>query len=536
MASLKKYDDHESVVTRLEEVASLEYPFRPIPKFIKPKNKAEFINLKSRKNVLPLLKALLLMIFDIIGPPLMIVLISLGWYHHCNNFETAVGAIICVRIFIRDKFFIHFITDGRFGGLGSGSGGNEPREGFYCNEQNHTNVRIRSKLKQFVDDYSPTPYLFSGGLLTLAPFLFFKGSIGGRVPYTRYWIKVPAAAGYDGDDGPTKKCTTNTNENDQEAVAVDIVFPKGGYQPEKPFFLVLHGLNGGSTEPYILDLARNATDKGCAIAVMINRGLMKTPIKGYESFHGARTSDVSSTVDALNYALCGKINVDKNNDSNNTMTTNNIILVGFSMGGIIASNYASKSKSNSGIAGAVSFSGSLCVNNTLLRNPATQHSLQVWQPALAWGLKASIIKPLMPKFVTRNITVNDVEKSKTVMDIDADLVCKYHGYKTVHDYYEDMSAGGLGDSKGITRLKGTQVPLLTVHAIDDPIAAYEVTLQNEIEKTDNVMLLATKHGGHIGWPTGWFPSKHRWKFMIDITLEYAFEIVNISQEQQKQSQ
>ena len=106
----------------------------------------------------------------------------------------------------------------------------------------------------------------------------------------------------------------------------------------------------------------------------------------------------------------------------------------------------------------------------------------------------------------------------------------------MHDYYEDMSAGGLGDSKGITRLKGTQVPLLTVHAIDDPIAAYEVTLQNEIEKTDNVMLLATKHGGHIGWPTGWFPSKHRWKFMIDITLEYAFEIVNISQEQQKQSQ
>mmetsp|Transcript_48907 Transcript_48907/g.55397 ORF Transcript_48907/g.55397 Transcript_48907/m.55397 type:complete len:172 (-) Transcript_48907:40-555(-) len=170
----------------------------------------------------------------------------------------------------------------------------------------------------------------------------------------------------------------------------------------------------------------------------------------------------------------------------------------------------------------------------LVNSPAAQHSIKIWQPALAWGLKASIIKPLMPKFVKRDITMDDVENVQTVIDIDTDLVCKYHGYKTVHDYYEDMSAGGLGDIKGINRLKGTKVPLLAVHAIDDPIAIYEVTLQNEIENTDNVMLLATKHGGHIGWPTGWFPSKNRWNFMIDIAMDYASEIIQICQEEEEQ--
>ena len=74
----------------------------------------------------------------------------------------------------------------------------------------------------------------------------------------------------DGENGPDKK---PTGKDDDEAVALDVVFPKQGYQPDKPTFLILHGLNGGSTEPYVLDLARRATREGHTVAVMINRGL-----------------------------------------------------------------------------------------------------------------------------------------------------------------------------------------------------------------------------------------------------------------------
>jgi len=515
----------ESVLKRLEEVASSEYPF-PIPERMKLE-KSQRINLTSYRNIRPLLWGVGQFWLNIHCPLLTVVFLGLGWYWSSKMFVAL--AVVCLGKTLQDPFVVHFATNGRFGGLGCGGRckttglpNSTAREGFFCNAKNDTSTRIKNRLGRFVL-YIPTPYLISGDLLTMWPFLMFKGSKGGRVAYQRYWVKVPAAPAPDGEDGPSKKAPKDNSSSsnidvDVEAVALDLVFPKEGYQPEKPTFLILHGLNGGSTEPYVLDLARRATREGHTVAVMINRGLMKTPLRGYESFHGARTSDVGCAVDALHHALYGQ--------APTATATNNskIVLVGFSMGAIIAANYAAKSKDKSGLAGALCFSGTLSSAKNLLECPAGQHSASVWQPALAWALKGTIIKPNMAKFLTRGITVKDIEDVNSVNDIDTKLVTKYNGYKTVYEYYEDMSAGGSGDEKGLARLNGTKIPLLAVHAIDDPIAIFEVMLEDEISKTDNVMLLATKHGGHIGWPTGLFPSKNRWNFMVDIAMEFASEV------------
>jgi predicted alpha/beta-fold hydrolase len=523
-------DHHrESVLKRLEEVASSEYPF-PIPERVKLE-KSQRIHLTSFRNIKPLLSSVGLFWLNIHCPLLTVVFMGLGWYWTSKVFVAL--AMVCLGKTLQDPFVVHFVTHGRYGGLGCGGRckttglpNSTAREGFFCNARNDTNTRIKNRLGRFVH-YVPTPYLFSGDLLTMWPFLVFKGSRGGRVAYKRYWVKVPAAPAPDGEHGPSKKAkapssSSKDNSNDDvdvEAVALDIVFPKEGHQADKPTFLILHGLNGGSTEPYVLDLARRATREGHTVAVMINRGLMKTPLRGYESFHGARTSDVGCAVDALHHALYGQ-------KPTTTMNSNSkIVLVGFSMGAIIAANYAAKSTYHSGLAGALCFSGTLSSSKNLLDCPAGRHSASVWQPALAWALKGTIIKPNMAKFLAKGITVKDIEAVNSVNDIDTKLVCKYNGYKTVYDYYEDMSAGGSGDEKGLARLNGTKIPLLAVHAIDDPIAIFETMLEDEISKTDNVMLLATKHGGHIGWPTGLFPSKNRWNFMVDIAMEFASEVV-----------
>jgi predicted alpha/beta-fold hydrolase len=518
-------DIHESVVKRMGEVATLEYPF-PIPERVKP-DKSQRINLTSFANLKPLLASMGIFWLNIHCPILSVVFGALGWY--LASKILAALAVVCIGRTLMDPFVMHFVTHGRFGGLGCGSkcpttglANGAAREGFFCNTANKANAKIRSRLERFVH-YAPTPYLFSGDFLTMWPFLAFKGSKGGRVKYTRYWVKVPAAPAPDGDNGPSKGYD---DEASAEAVALDIVFPKDGYNPNKPTFLILHGLNGGSTEPYVLDLARRATKEGHTVAVVINRGLMKTPLKGFETFHGARTSDVGCAVEALHYALYGTSRFDQTNSTATADATNTskIVMVGFSMGGIIAANYAVKSKEHSGLAGAVCFSGSLSTAQCLLDCTAARHSASVWQPALAWALKATVLKPSMAKFVKRGITKRDVEAVHSVSDIDRDLVCRYNGYKTVYDYYEDMSAGGSGDEAGVKKLNGTKIPLLSVHAIDDPISIFEVALQDEISKTENAMLLATKHGGHIGWPRGWFPSKNRWGFMMDIAMEFASEV------------
>jgi len=525
--------DHESVLERLAEVASTEYPF-PMPERVKPP-KDQRINLTSAVNLRPLLFSVVVFLLNVACPVLAVVgAVGAAWLSSGSTAGTVLGALalVCATRTLLDPFVVHFVTNGRFGGLGRGLGGEgegsgSAREGFFCNPETAVNRRIRDRLERFVG-YAPTPYLYSGDLLTMAPFLMFKGSIGGRVNYKRYWVRVPDAPAPDGDEGPSKTAPPVGDDDTAEAVALDIIFPEEGYREDKPTFLVLHGLNGGSTEPYVLDLARRAPKEGHTVAVMINRGLMKTPMRGDSLFHGARTSDVGCAVDALHRALYGTSRFDDDDDDDSKSSPkkkkSKIVLVGFSMGGIIAANYAAKSGPNSGLAGAVSFSGMLCVAKNILATPSGKHSEKVWQTALAWALKATICKPNMGRFVRRGITVRDVEAVASVHDIDAQLVCRYNGFDTVRDYYRDMSAGGAGDEHGLRRLKGTKIPLLAVHAIDDPIGIYESALADEVPETDHVMLLATKHGGHIGWPTGMLPSKNRWNFMIEIALEFAAEV------------
>jgi len=517
---------HDAVLQRLEQVASKEYPYH-VPPFVKP-TKDQRVNLKSTANLLPVLQSLAQFLWNLACPFLFVFFASLSGYLYwtSDNHKTeetttpllsralsiflTLAAICCMQL-VCDPFFMHFLSGGALSVLGTGNGTSHPQPGFLCRDSPR-NQQIKKQLGHFVN-YQPTPYLWGGYWLTIMPFLLFKGSKGGKVAYQRFWVQVPTAPAPDGNDGPSK---SPANKDTDEAVALDIVFPKEGYQSDKPTFLVLHGLNGGSTEPYVLDLARQATKKGHTVAVMVNRGLMKTPVRGMDTFHGARTSDVGCAVDALLYALGGERRRDGGTPQNAS-----IVMVGFSMGAIIAANYTAKSKEQSGLAGAVCFSGTLCSEKMLLPSPAASRSLSVWQPLLAYGLKATIIKPSMPKFTQRGVTVADVEDAKTVMDIDRELVCKYHGYAKVQDYYEDMSAGGRGDEKGIARLKGAKVPLLAVHAMDDPIAVYEVVLAERIHETENVMLLATKHGGHIGWPQGISPSKNRWNFMMDVAMKFA---------------
>lgn len=490
---------HEEMLSRLSEVTSAEYPF-PIPPREKiPKEKR--LNVKSWKNLKPVLASLVRFYLNTTIPLLLLssavgLLATTGWL-----FKTC--CVVHVLSFLRfalapDVFFLHWLSGGRLGLLGRGA-----KEGIFCKDTPR-NKRVSVAIRSFLR-YRPTPYLYSGDLLTLWPFLFFKGSAGGRVPYLRRWIRVPAAPAPDGD-GPSKR----QGNDDDEAVALDLSFPAGGHRIDRPAFLILHGLNGGSTEPYVLDLVRRANAEGITAAVMINRGLMKTPLRGGESFTGARTSDAKCAVEALRHALGGKI-----------------VLVGFSMGGIVACNYVAKSGKNAGVIGAVSFSGTVCSGMLLnCSNRAMRHSMAVWQPALAWGLKATIISPSMASFLKRGLTKQMADDVTTVMEVDSQLVCKYHGYPRVEDYYKDMSAGGEGDDRGVTKLNGTKVPLLVVHAIDDPIAPFEVVMAKQIHKTDNVVLLATKHGGHIGWPRGFFPATNRWAFMIDLAMEYMAVLDN----------
>eukprot|EP00929_Paragymnodinium_shiwhaense_P060560 TRINITY_DN30232_c0_g1_i1.p1 TRINITY_DN30232_c0_g1~~TRINITY_DN30232_c0_g1_i1.p1 ORF type:complete len:539 (+),score=142.52 TRINITY_DN30232_c0_g1_i1:79-1695(+) len=499
------------ILKRFEEVTTAEYPFeRPEREKVPPQQR---LRLTSMRTLSPVVMSLLKMVVVQAAPVVLMLLAARVVLNICSGrgaFEsyTSAMAFFVAASGLKDGFFLHRITGGSYGSVG----GSSAKQGFFCKDTEQ-NKRLMERLRPLLDAYTPVPYFWTGDLLTGMPFMLFKGSVGGRVQYVRRWIRVASAPAPDGPDGPKRVAS---GKDDDEACALDIKFPDSGYNPDKPVFLILHGLNGGSTETYVLDLVRKATKEGCTCAVLIARGLMKTPVRGEDIFHGARTSDVGAAVDALLYALDGE----KRKPAGDGAPKARITLVGFSMGAIIAANYAAKAKDFSGLAGCVAFSGAICGSQTL-DSEQGKRGMGLWQPVLAWALKGTIVVHNMAKMVKKGITVAAVEKISSVCEMDTKLVCKYHGYETVRDYYEDMSAGGRGDEAGKAKLAGAKTPLLSVHALDDPITPYQCCLAKAMPETEHCILMATTHGGHIGWPTGMSPSKRRFGFMVDVAMEFA---------------
>lgn len=81
--------------------------------------------------------------------------------------------------------------------------------------------------------------------------------------------------------------------------------------------------------------------------------------------------------------------------------------------------------------------------------------------------------------------------AKTVRDFDEAITRRSFGFPTVDAYYEA--------SGSFRRIPGVQVPLICVQAEDDPIAVKEAIPYEAIRRNENVLLLTTKSGGHLGW-------------------------------------
>jgi hypothetical protein len=93
---------------------------------------------------------------------------------------------------------------------------------------------------------APTRWITTGDARTGLP--YFLNSVEPQ-KWHRVWLKIT------GDD---------------EYLALDIAFPIGGHDPTNPVYMVLHGLNGGSNEGYVLDLTERRLAEGSTVVVMVS--------------------------------------------------------------------------------------------------------------------------------------------------------------------------------------------------------------------------------------------------------------------------
>ena len=135
-----------------------------------------------------------------------------------------------------------------------------------------------------------------------------------------------------------------------------------------------------------------------------------------------------------------------------------------------------------------------------------------------------------------------------IAEFDESFVVRIGGYESLSDYYDDISCGVLG------KMQQLATPLLLVHAEDDPILtvdSYECVIQdlerhpiNLRKRTSsfddaespcttnspsspstssgnpNLIVAITRHGGHVGWPTGFNAVKTKWGWMSKAGLQF----------------
>ena len=230
-------------------------------------------------------------------------------------------------------------------------------EGLYFDSGNTLVTNIAKSwpttFRIYDKDHGATTWMPTGDSRTGLPFIIHKHRPHELPIWTRVFLEVQ-------------------DEQDpiSEFIALDISFPKKtGHDPTKPIYFVLHGLSGGSMEEYIRDLTIRRNQEGSTVIVMIARGLMDTPIRGWNIFHGARTSDAQAAASVIKHRAVADGQI--------------LVGAGYSMGAIIIANYVASYGKDCALDAAVAVSGGL----DMRYQEHFYRAQRLWQPMLAGTLR-----------------------------------------------------------------------------------------------------------------------------------------------------
>ncbi|XP_074090215.1 monoacylglycerol lipase ABHD2 [Macrotis lagotis] len=201
-----------------------------------------------------------------------------------------------------------------------------------------------------------------------------------------------------------------------------------------------------------------------------------------------------------------------------------LVVVGFSLGGNIVCKYLGETQANQD---RVLCCVSVCQGYSALR---AQETFMQWDQCrrfynflMADNMKKIILSHRQVLFgnnLKKPQSLEDTDLSRlytatSLMQIDDNVMRKFHGYNSLKEYYEEESC--------MRYLHRIYVPLMLVNAADDPLVHESLlTIPKSLsEKRENVMFVLPLHGGHLGFFEGavLFPEPLTW--MDKLVVQYA---------------
>lgn len=291
------------------------------------------------------------------------------------------------------------------------------------------------------------------------------------------------------------------------------------YEPFRPHptgeshcIIFCPGIGNNSESPYIQSLVHHSQQLGYIAVVLNHLGSLKNmPLTSPRLFTYGGTEELAAVRAEVERIHPGC----------------HLILVGCSMGANIVLKYLGEDQAHQkGILAAVSVNQGYDVNKAVPILKGWQNMGRFYVYVMTENQK-QIIRAhqdqlLSPKNKEKHgIDEQKIWQATSLDDLDEAFTIQLFGYKSVKEYYHEMSC--------YRHIPNIKIPLLILNAEDDPVVPKELLVYplKAAETQPYTIFVLTKHGGHLGfYERGFFrPSEHTW--MDRLIMEYSEAITNL---------
>lgn len=268
-------------------------------------------------------------------------------------------------------------------------------------------------------------------------------------------------------------------------VLVESDRPEGEARAE---IVIVHGLESSGEAGYIRGFAARAVKAGYAAHRFYMRTCGGTEKYANTLYHAGLTADLA--------AVLREMRAERSAPA---------LLLGFSLGG----NMVLKLAGELGESAAERIRG-VCAVSTPLDLSACAHRIAA--PANRFYERRFLRRMRTRLLATGRYTSADFEGIGSLVAIDDRITAPSFGFGTAENYYRTQSALGYLDR--------IRVPVLLIQAKDDTFIPFDVFESAAVTGNPHIRLLATEHGGHLG-----FLAHGPERFWLDRTiLDWASEL------------
>lgn len=308
-------------------------------------------------------------------------------------------------------------------------------------------------------EYRPTPWLFNGHLSTVFSVKFRTLP---TINFERVILPVDERGG-----------TIAMDWNERP-------------RPSQPILLILHGLTGGSHNPYVRWMVKIASSRLNICCVVAHaRGCGNSKLTSPQSFCAAHTDDIRKAVKYIRSLI-------------DEQTP--IFAVGYSLGAGTLTKYLGEEGEQCPLKGAVICCASYDMHKTTQKLESTfYHNL--YNQTLTKNL-IDYLRSHEEQFTRKDSDVNlnlaSAYQSRTIREYDHHVIIPQYGFRSVSHFYDEASPKCF--------LESIRIPSLILSAIDDPICPIEGLPFEHVQNNSFLIGLLTSEGGHVSHAQGWWPT------------------------------